>query len=137
MYALVDAQQTSPCINTKPIIREFTASSTRQSFAAINGPFPPSSRRTFLRFVSADAFRHLLPTSVEPVNETMFTSSFLKIASPVILPEPDTMFNTPGGNPASRNISPIIEHAIGARDEALSTTVLPAESAGHMVLVAI
>ena len=40
---------------------------------------------------------------VEPVNDSVFISGWLTIASPVILPVPNTTFTTPGGNPKQIN----------------------------------
>src|SRR2546423_15116244 len=70
-----------------------------------------------------------LPTSVEPVNATLFTSGFETSSEPV-LPAPVTMLTTPGGSSACMQISANNIADSGVVSAGLSTTVLPAASAG-------
>jgi hypothetical protein len=93
-------------------------------FAAL----PPSSR---VRRVSVPASSRwiALPTSVEPVKAILSTSSCLTSAAPV-RPSPVTMLTTPGGSSAWRSMSAKRSAESGVVSAGLSTTVLPAASAG-------
>lgn len=54
----------------------------------------------------------IYPTSVDPVNETLSTSLCWDKFAPVY-PNPDTIFITPGGKPASLNSFPNIKAVKG------------------------
>ena len=69
------------------------------------------------------------PTSVEPVKASLSTPSCATRAAPVA-PSPVTMLTTPGGSPTSRVISAKASALSGVNSAGLSTTVLPAASAG-------
>src|SRR5437773_1119173 len=69
------------------------------------------------------------PTSVEPVNAILFTSGCDTSSAPV-RPSPVTMFTTPGGSSACRTTSQKRSAVSGVVSAGLSTTVLPAASAG-------
>ena len=69
------------------------------------------------------------PTSVEPVKASLSMSSCATIKAPV-WPSPVTMLTTPGGSPTSRVISANARAVRGVNSAGLSTTVLPAASAG-------
>ncbi len=69
------------------------------------------------------------PTSVEPVNATLSTSSWATIARPVS-PAPVTMLTTPGGRSACWQISANSSAVSGVVSAGFSTTVLPAARAG-------
>jgi hypothetical protein len=71
-----------------------------------------------------------LPARVEPVNETMSTPGCAAMASPTTGPVPCTTLNAPAGTPASAATSARIAAVSGAISVGLSTTVLPAISAG-------
>ena len=70
------------------------------------------------------------PTSVEPVNDTMFTSVEATRAAGASGPEPVTMLTTPSPSPASATASPSSSTPSGSWGAGLITTVLPAASAG-------
>ena len=70
-----------------------------------------------------------LPTAVEPVKATLSTSGCLTSARP-ISPGPVMMLTTPGGRSAWRQTSANSSADSGVEDAGLSTTVLPAASAG-------
>ena len=70
------------------------------------------------------------PTSVEPVNVILSTPGWRTSAAPVTLPGPGSTLSTPGGNPASSASSPMRTAVSGVSAAGLSTTQLPAASAG-------
>ena len=70
-----------------------------------------------------------LPTSVDPVNAILSTSSCVTSAAPV-LPSPVTMLTTPGGSSAWRTTSQNSSAVSGVVSAGLRTTVLPHASAG-------
>ena len=69
------------------------------------------------------------PTSVEPVKATLSTPGCSTSARPVS-PAPVTMLTTPGGRSACWQISANSSAVSGVVSAGLSTTVLPAASAG-------
>ena len=69
------------------------------------------------------------PTSVEPVNETLSTSSSAARAAPAA-PGPVTTFQTPAGIPASSASSASRSDVRGASLDGLCITVFPHASAG-------
>ncbi|MNQ66011.1 hypothetical protein D3C85_804880 [compost metagenome] len=71
-----------------------------------------------------------LPTSVEPVNTSASTSGCRPSARPACSPSPGTTFSTPGGKPASSASSARRNAENGDCSAGLSTTLLPAASAG-------
>ena len=90
---------------------------------------PPISRWTFLN-CGAHATEMVRPTSVEPVNETIFTRSSAISGSPTSRPPPVTTLNTPFGSPTSSNASASMITLSGVCEAGLMTTVLPQTSAG-------
>jgi hypothetical protein len=70
-----------------------------------------------------------LPTCVEPVKATLSTSACRTSAAPV-RPSPVTILTTPGGTSAWRSTSQKSSAVSGVVCAGLSTTVLPAASAG-------
>ena len=70
-----------------------------------------------------------LPTAVEPVKATLSTSGCVTRAMP-ISPGPVTMLTVPGGRSAWRQTSAKSRAVSGVELAGLSTTVLPAASAG-------
>ncbi len=92
------------------------------------GDLPPSSR--VMRFSVRPALDPIsLPTSVEPVNASLSTSSWSTRAAPVS-PSPVTTLTTPGGMPASSASSPRRSALSGVCSAGLRTVVQPAASAG-------
>ena len=71
-----------------------------------------------------------MPTSVEPVNTILRTCSWVTSRSPTTEPLPGSTVNTPRGRPASRPSSASRSAVSGVSSAGLSTTVLPAASAG-------
>ena len=70
------------------------------------------------------------PTSVEPVKTILATSAWSTNRWPTTLPLPGSTWNTSGGMPASSASSAIRIAVNGVNSAGLSTTVLPAASAG-------
>ena len=100
-----------------------SAASSKTMFAAL----PPSSSVSFLP-VPASRRWIALPTSVEPVNAILSTSASTSAAP--VRPSPVTMLTTPGGSSAWRTTSQKRSAVSGVVSAGLSTTVLPAASAG-------
>ena len=98
--------------------------SSKTMFAAL----PPSSSVSALS-VPATPRPIFLPISVEPVNATLSTLSCVASAIP-ISPGPVMMFTVPGGRSAWTQTSAKSIADSGVVDAGLSTTVLPAASAG-------
>ena len=71
-----------------------------------------------------------LPTSVEPVNTSLRTSGCVTKRSPTTEPLPVMTLKTPSGMPASSASSAKRIAVSGVTSAGLSTTVLPAASAG-------
>ncbi len=90
---------------------------------------PPSSSVTRL-IVSAAPAAIERPTSVEPVNAIFATSGCSTSRCPQVRPGPTTTFTTPAGIPASSTSSENLSDVSGVSSAGLSTTVLPAASAG-------
>ena len=101
-----------------------TGASSNTMFAAL----PPSSRVNRFR-VPATARAIARPTSVEPVNATLSTPGCSTSSRPVS-PAPVTMFTTPGGRSACWQSCAKCSAVSGVVSAGLSTTVLPAASAG-------
>ncbi len=111
-----------------PLTMPSTAWSIGASSKTMFAPLPPSSSVSFLR-VPATVRAISLPTAVEPVNATLFTSGCATRAAPV-RPSPVTMLTTPLGSPAWRQMSAKNRADSGVVSAGLSTTVLPVASAG-------
>ena len=122
------AQQTWPWLNQMASTTPSTAASRSASSCTMKGDFPPSSSDSFLA-EPAVALRMMRPTSVEPVKAILSTCGCSTSAAPVA-PSPVTMLTTPGGRPASRQISAKASAVKGVNSAGFSTTVLPAASAG-------
>ena len=90
---------------------------------------PPSSRVTRLTW-SAQPRITPCPTNVEPVNTTLRTAGWSTNRCPTIDPLPGMTVKTPSGMPASSASSPSRIAVSGVSSAGLSTTVLPAASAG-------
>ncbi len=104
----------------------FSRSASAKTMLAL---LPPSSRVT--RFTwSAQPTMIDLPTSVEPVKQTLRTAGWATNRCPTTEPLPGTIWKTSSGRPASRASSPSRIAVSGVSSAGLSTTVLPAASAG-------
>ena len=92
-------------------------------------PLPPSS--SSVRFIVRAAFSAMVtPTWVEPVKLTQSTSSASTSAAEAAGPLPLTRLTTPGGKPTSLRMRTSSTMARGSCGAGLTTTVLPAASAG-------
>ncbi|GAA3487908.1 hypothetical protein GCM10018987_19900 [Streptomyces cremeus] len=105
-----------------------TAWSIGASSKTMFAPLPPSSRVTFFA-VPATERAMALPTAVEPVKATLFTSGWSTRAAPVS-PYPGRMLTTPRGRPAWRQMSAKKSAESGVVSAGFRTTVLPVASAG-------
>ena len=123
------AQQSWPALpNTAPgaaAAAAWMSASANTTFADL----PPSSSVTRL-IVSAAPAAIRRPTSVEPVNATFATSGCSTSRAPAVEPGPTSTFTTPSGIPASTAIRSNSIAVSGVSSAGLSTTVLPAASAG-------
>ena len=90
---------------------------------------PPSSKVTRLIVCAAPA-AIVRPTAVEPVKATLATSGCSTSRCPQVRPGPATTLTTPSGIPASTAIRSNSIAVSGVSSAGLSTTVLPAASAG-------
>ena len=105
-----------------------TAWSSGASSKTMLAALPPSSSVSPLP-VPASSRWIALPTSVEPVKAILSTPSCSTSAAPV-RPSPVTMLTTPAGSSAWRSTSQNSSAVSGVVSAGLSTTVLPAASAG-------
>src|SRR5688572_2646836 len=94
------------------------------------GDLPPHSSSTGFPFERPASCMILRPVTVDPVNDIKSTSGCSASALPTIEPSPGTTFSTPGGSPASIASSANLSAELDAISDGLSTTVLPAASAG-------
>ena len=79
-----------------------------------------------------------MPTSVEPVKESLRTRSCSSTAAVIVLAlVPGTTFTTPAGTPASWSTSATASAVSGVSVAGLSTTAQPAARAGAILRVAI
>ena len=122
------AQQTWPWLKKMPLTMPSTAWSIGASSKTMFAALPPSSSVSFLR-VPATERAMARPTSVEPVNATLSTPGCSTSVRPVS-PAPVTMLTTPAGRSACWQISANSSAVSGVVSAGLSTTVLPAASAG-------
>src|ERR1700722_18950352 len=95
----------------------------------MNGDLPPSSKDTGVRFAAASPYT-VWAVAGEPVKATRSTPGCPVSGAPASAPVPCTTLSTPGGTPASSARSPSSEQVSGAHSGGLSTTALPAASAG-------
>ncbi|MCY1223310.1 hypothetical protein D9M72_354310 [compost metagenome] len=70
------------------------------------------------------------PVAVEPVKAILSTSGWLASRCPATLPKPGTTLITPRGKPTSAASAATRSADSGVSSDGLSTTVLPAASAG-------
>jgi hypothetical protein len=125
------AEQTAPWLNQIPAaVCAAVAARSSTSAKTRCGLFPPHSSQTCFMFESAAYRWNSRPTSVEPVNARQSTSGCRPSARPVTSPVPGTTFSTPSGIPASAASSAMRRAAEGDCSAGLSTTQLPAASAG-------
>ncbi len=125
------AQQSWPALSKTAYGALAAAAAMSASAKTMLALLPPSSRVT--RFTcSAQPAMIRLPTSVEPVKQTLRTSGWVTKRSPTTEPLPGMIVSTRSGSPASRASSPIRIAVSGVSSAGLRTTQLPAASAGAM-----
>ena len=128
--------QVCPALRYFDAIAPATAASRSASSKTMNGALPPSSRLTFFT-VEAHCDIRSLPTSVEPVNESLRTVG-LEVSSAPIGPDgPVTTLITPAGMPARSASSASASAENGVCDAGRMTTVQPAARAGAHLRVII
>ncbi len=71
-----------PALRNFEAMAPLTASSISASSKTINGALPPNSKETFLT-LSADCFKSILPTAVEPVNDIFLMSELVVSSFPM------------------------------------------------------
>ncbi len=106
------------------------AFSISASLKTMFGDFPPNSRVTFFKLDPAAAFMICRPTTVDPVKATLSTSMCEERAAPAILPKPEMMLMTPGGNPASFTRFAATRAESGVCSAVFRITVFPQAIAG-------
>src|SRR6266851_3211775 len=110
-----------------PKLAALAASSRSASVNTTKGALPPSSSSAGLRWRPATS-AIARPTWLDPVKLIRRTLGWAirdSVTAAASSRAHDTMFKTPGGNPASSKISPSKYCACGAVSEALRTTALP------------
>ena len=124
------ARHTSPWFVKMPLSEPDTASLMSASAMTMLADFPPISNDSFFNPAAALAMI-ARPVLDSPVKVMASTSGCTVIASPAAPgPKPCTTLNTPGGMPASAQISARIEAVIGDCSAGLATTVHPKARAG-------
>ena len=123
------AQQSWPALPNTASGAAAAAASRSASANTMFADLPPSSSVTRLIVCAAPA-AIARPTSVEPVNAIFATSGCSTSRAPQVEPGPATTLTTPSGIPASSAIRSNSSAVSGVSSAGLSTTVLPAASAG-------
>ena len=123
------AQQSCPALSNTPYGAVAAAFSRSQSSKTMLALLPPSSSVTRLTCLAAPAITWV-PTSVDPVNTTLRTSGWVTNRSPITEPRPGSTWNRSGSRPASTASSPIRRVVSGVHSAGLTSTALPAASAG-------
>jgi hypothetical protein len=130
------AQQSWPVLSRNEPGAVAAARSTSASAKTMLGLLPPSSSVT--RFTpAAHAAMIRLPTAVEPVKTTLATPGCATSAPPVTGPAPGSTWNRPSGSPAASASSASRSAVSGVASAGLSSTALPAASAGAVPQAAI
>ncbi len=123
------AQQSCPAFSNTAYGAVAAAFSRSESANTTFADLPPSSSVTAFT-CSAQPAITCLPTAVEPVNTILRTRSCVTNRSPTTEPLPGSTWNSPSGSPDSRASSPSRIAVSGVHSAGLSTTALPAASAG-------
>ncbi len=126
--------QVWPAFLNLQAIAPSTALSRSASSKTMNGAWPPSSIEVRLT-VSAHCLSRILPTSVEPVNETLRTVLLVHSSVPIGPELPVTTLNTPAGTPARSASSAMARAEKGVAEAGLTTMVQPAANAGPTLRV--
>jgi hypothetical protein len=106
-----------------------TAASRSASSKTMKGALPPSSSETFFT-VAAHCAISSLPTSVDPVKESLRTVGLPVSSAPISPERPVTTLTTPLGIPARLASSASASADSGVWDAGRMTTGQPAASAG-------
>ncbi|KAH3682709.1 hypothetical protein WICPIJ_006315 [Wickerhamomyces pijperi] len=99
------------------------------SLKTMFGDLPPNSKVTFFK-VSAEDFMMALPVAVDPVKAIFLIFGWPVMALPTILPNPETIFKTPSGIPASLTYLETYKADKGVDSAVFKTIVFPAAKAG-------
>lgn len=118
-----------PLPSKMPSATAATAASISASAKTMCGDLPPNSSATGMSLRAATSAMHR-PLSVPPVKDTMRTSGCPTSATPASWPVPGSTFSSPGGRPASSAMRATASPVDGVTSDGLSTTALPAASAG-------
>ena len=119
----------SPELLKMPYSTPATAWSMSASSKTIVGDLPPSSSETGI-ILSAAWCAIARPVVVPPVNDTRLTSGCLTSTSPTTEPLPGTTLTMPLGTPHCSQMRASSSAASGVISAGLTTTALPAASAG-------
>ena len=123
------AQQSCPALSKTAPGADAAAFSRSASAKTTLALLPPSSSVTRFTCAAQPAMMRC-PTSVDPVKTTLRTNGFVTKRSPTTEPFPGITVKTPSGIPALSASSPSRIAESGVISAGLSTTVLPAASAG-------
>ncbi len=123
------AQQSWPELSKTPYGAVAAARSRSQSSNTMLALLPPSSSVTRLTCCAAVAITRV-PTSVDPVNTILRTSGWVTKRSPTTEPLPGRTWKRSAGRPASTASSPRRIVVSGVHSAGLTSTALPAASAG-------
>ncbi len=113
-----------------------TAASRSASSNTMKGALPPSSIDTRLT-LRAHCSSRILPTSVEPVKESLRTVGFPVSSAPVSPEGPVMMFITPAGRPARSASTPMASAVNGVCEAGRTMPVQPTASPGPIFRVII
>ncbi len=125
------AQQSCPALSNTPAGAVAAARCRSQSANTMLALLPPSSRVTRFTWAAAPAST-FLPTSVEPVNTILRTSGCVTNRSPTTVPGPGSTCSRSRSSPACTASSASRMVVSGVGSAGLTSTALPAASAGAM-----
>src|SRR5258708_30220611 len=123
------AVQRCPVVPNAPQSAHSSARSRLASFRTIIGFLPHNSSEQCLKIFAA-VVPMVLPTALDPVNETARTSGCSAIGAPASAPKPVTRFTTPLGSQASVRTGTRLSVESGVSWAGLITQVLPQTNAG-------
>jgi hypothetical protein len=124
------AMQVCPVAANTPASTPLQALARSASSKMMLGDLPPSSSETRARWSAAPRITDC-PVAEEPVKAILATSGWRTSAAPAPSPRPVTTLTTPSGKPASSITAASSRVEAGETSDGLTTTVLPAASAGH------
>ncbi len=129
------ARHVCPVAAKMPAMTPLTAWSRSASANTMLGDLPPSSSVAGISRSAAALYTPRPPASA-PVKATLATLRCATSGTPTCSPKPVTTFSTPGGKPTSSNTRASAMDEAEVDSDGLSTTVLPAASAGASFHVA-